>query len=158
MLLILAAVDRANAQSSGVVLDLEPEKKTENRNYIRLERDAEKNPTALQTATARFVSDRGDLTVDLIGVVHVGDQSYYEKFNEGFKQYDVLLYELVAPEGTRVPKGGRGASANPLAMMHGMAQSILGLASQLDHVDYTVDNFVHAGMSPEDMALSLIHI
>ena len=123
--------------------------------YIRLVRNSEGEPSALETATVRFVSDRSGLIVDLIGVVHVGDKKYYQSFNQSFKQYDVLLYELVAPEGTRVPKGGRSTSANPIAMLHGIAQSMLGLSSQLDHVDYTPDNFVHADMSPEDMANAL---
>lgn len=153
MLLSMVGAQRASAQSA-VAVDTE-EKITAGKNYIQLRKNEAGEPTALQTATVRFVSDRSGLIVDLIGVVHVGDQKYYEQFNESFKQYDVLLYELVAPEGTRVPKGGRGQSANPIAMMHGMAQSILGLASQLDHVDYTVENFVHADMSPEDMAKAI---
>ncbi len=123
-------------------------------NYIRLLRDEDDQPTALQTATVRFQSDDGTI-VDLIGVVHIGDKSYYESFNESFQQYDVVLYELVAPQGTRIPKGGRDASNNPMAFLHGMAQSILGLSSQLDHVDYTPENLVHADMSPSDMAAAL---
>ncbi len=122
--------------------------------YIRLRRNDQQQPIALQTATTRFVSQRGadGLTVDLIGVVHIGDRKYYETFNEKFKQYDVLLYELVAPAGTIIPPGGREAADNPITMMQDMAQTMLGLASQTDHVDYTAGNFVHADMSPTEMA------
>ncbi len=151
----MAASQNAAAQATYEIQVDDAEKTAQPPNYIRLTKSKEGKPLALQTATVRFVSDRGNTTVDLIGVVHVGDQKYYEAFNEMFKGYDALLYELVAPEGTRVPKGGRGKSSNPIAMMHGMAQSMLGLASQLDHVDYTPDNFVHADMSPEDMAAAL---
>ncbi len=122
--------------------------------YLRLQRNEQGEPVALQTATSRFVSQReaAGLTVDLIGVVHIADRKYYKAFNQQFKQYDVLLYELVAPAGTVIPQGGRQAADNPITMMQDMAQSMLGLASQTDHVDYTADNFVHADMSPAEMA------
>ena len=51
----------------------------------------------------------GDCTpveVDLIGAVHIGDIAYYQQLNERFKQYDALLYELVARKD-----GGRSAAA-----------------------------------------------
>ena len=48
-----------------------------------------------------------DVVVDLIGAVHVGEKAYYEALNKQFEDYDAVLYELVAPEGTRVPKGAK---------------------------------------------------
>ena len=122
--------------------------------FVRLTRDDSESPKSLDTAVMRYRPKKGtqELIVDLVGAVHVGDQSYYESLNRLFKEYDVVLYELVAPEGTRVPKGGRKEpSANPISMMQGVTQSMLGLASQLEHVDYTPENFVHADMSPTDM-------
>jgi len=125
---------------------------SDDQTFIRLTRDIEDRPLALQTATARYES-KGGVIVDLVGVVHIGDRKYYSQLNEQFKQYDVVLYELVAPEGTRIPKGGREQTAgNPISMMQGMAKSMLGLESQMDHIDYTAENLVHADMSPEDMA------
>ena len=44
-------------------------------------------------------TDKHDVTIDLIGAVHIGEKAYYDKLNKEFEQYDVLLYELVAPEG-----------------------------------------------------------
>src|SRR5262245_40385282 len=75
--------------------------------FMRLKRDAKNQAVALETAIVRYVpaSGEGSLSVDLIGAVHVADRDYYQKLNKQFQQYDVLLYELVAPEGTRVPKG-----------------------------------------------------
>ncbi|MBL8792854.1 MAG: hypothetical protein JNM56_03020, partial [Planctomycetia bacterium] len=121
--------------------------------FIRVQRDGNKEPTALDTSIVRYVPAQGDgkLVVDLIGVVHVGERDYYEKLNKHFEQYDVLLYELVAPQGTRVPKGGKRNSDNPLSMVQGMMQSMLGLESQLEHIDYTKKNFVHADLSPDEM-------
>jgi hypothetical protein len=68
------------------------------------------------------------------------------------EQYDVLLYELVAPEGTRIPKGGKREKGNPIAMMQDVMKNVLDLESQTEQVDYTRKNFVHADLSPEKMA------
>ncbi len=121
--------------------------------YLRIVRDKEGAPLALQTSIVRFVpaSGEGDLVVDLVGAVHIGDASYYNTLNKQFELYDTVCYELVAEKGTRIPKGGRKDSDNPLAMVMEMAQRFLDLKSQTDAVDYTKDNFVHADMSPDEM-------
>jgi hypothetical protein len=132
----------------------EPKKKPESAKYLRVKRDKNDTPVALETATVRFVpaSGAGGVTVDLIGAVHVGDKSYYEALNKQMEQYDVLLYELVAPEGTRIPKGGKREKGNPLAMVQDILKNVLDLESQVEQIDYTKKNFVHADLSPEKMA------
>jgi len=121
--------------------------------YLKIVRDKEGTPTSLQTSIMRFVPASGDsdLIVDLVGAVHIGDASYYNTLNKQFDQYDVVLYELVAEKGTRIPKGGRKDSDNPLAMVMDIAKRFLSLKGQLEAVDYTKDNFVHADMSFEEM-------
>ena len=93
------------------------------------------------------------VTVDLIGAVHVGEAEYYAQLNELFDTYDVLLYELVAPEGTVVPLGGRRDEEgfNPIAMLQDGTKSMLGLESQLEKIDYTKPHFVRADMTPEQI-------
>lgn len=136
----------------------EPEKKEakkpEPTKFIRIQRDEKKNIIGMDTAVVRYVpaSGEGEVTVDLIGAVHIGDKEYYEKLNKQMEQYDVLLYELVAPEGTRVPKGGTKKKDNPVAMLQQMAKVVLDLEFQLEQIDYTKKNFVHADLSPDDMA------
>ena len=125
--------------------------------FIRLLRDERGTPTALQTATVRFVApdaERKGLVVDLIGVVHIGEKEYYERLNEQFKQYDAVLYELVAPPGTRVPKGG-AKSKHPVGQLQQIMKNVLELDFQLDHIDYHQKNFQHADMSPDDFAKSM---
>ena len=95
-----------------------------------------------------------DLVVDLFGAVHIGEKSYYEQINHDFKEYEVVLYELVAPPGTRIPRGG-AQSAHPVAMMQGGMKSMLGLESQTELVDYQAENLVHADMSPEQLEKSM---
>jgi hypothetical protein len=125
--------------------------------YVRLERDAAGEPRALQTSVVHFSpSDggQGNLVVDLVGAIHVGEKGYYEALNKRFEGYDVVLYELVAPDGTRVPMGGR-PSAHPVGLLQSALKDMLGLEHQLAAVDYTKENLVHADMSPEDFAKSM---
>jgi hypothetical protein len=137
--------------------DKQAEKPDAKPKYLRITRDADDQPLALQTAIVEFVpadDPQGDLHVDLIGAVHVGEKSYYEALNKAFEGYDVVLYELVAPDGTRVPKGGK-PSGHPVALLQNGLKGMLGLEHQLEQVDYTKENLLHADMSPEDFAKSM---
>lgn len=127
--------------------------------FLRVRRDRRRKPLAMETSVTRYETKNDDgerVTVDLIGVVHIGEGKYYRALNRQFKKYDAVLYELVAPEGTRIPKGGRGGGGmNPVAALQQGMQSVLGLEFQLDHIDYTVKNFVHADMTPEEFLESM---
>jgi hypothetical protein len=121
--------------------------------FIRLRMDAKHQAQALETATVRLTRPGQDgPAVDLVGVVHVGDRGYYEKLNEQLKQYDVVLYELVAEPGTRIPRGGRREVDNPLAFVQQALKLILDLELQTEQIDYTQKHFLHADLSPEQMA------
>jgi hypothetical protein len=124
--------------------------------FARIKQDASGQAVAFETAIVRYLpeSGQGDLVVDLIGAVHVGDRAYYEKLNKRFEDYDVVLYELVAPPGTRIPKGGRrtGDGVNPIGLLQQIMKTVLDLELQTERIDYTKKNFVHADLSPEGMA------
>jgi len=121
--------------------------------FLRIRRDGKGQPVALETAIVRYVpaSGEGDLEVDLIAAVHIGDRGYYDRLNKQFEHYDVLLYELVAPEGKRVPRRDK-PSDNPIAILQQIAKTVLDLDWQIDRIDYTRKNFVHADLSPNEMA------
>lgn len=125
--------------------------------FIRIEKKDGKKPVALQTAVVRYAPREGDggVTVDLIGAVHIGEVSYYRALNKLFTQYDALLYEHVAPKGAEVPKKRHPRGANPLSLLQSIPQSMLGLESQLEQVDYSPENFVHADMSPKQLAAAM---
>ena len=126
--------------------------------FLRLTRDEVDEPQYMETAIVRYKFDgeaNKDLSIDLIGAVHIGEKAYYDRLNEEFEQYDVLLYELVAPEGTRIPKGGGRGSGHPVAMLQNGMKDMLELEHQLQHIDYQKDNFVHADMSPEAFSKSM---
>lgn len=120
--------------------------------WVRLLRDADDQPVALQTAVVRYTGawQGRPVSVDLVGAVHVGDAAYYADLNRRFTAYDALLYELVAPQGTVIEKGTRADTRHPLGAIQGGMKSILELEHQLEKVDYTRPNFVHADMSPEE--------
>ncbi len=120
--------------------------------FVRIQKNDDDRPTMLQTAIARYVAADGrDLQIDLIGAVHIGEGSYYEELNEQFKKYDALLYELVAPEGTRIPQGAKGTGSAVGGLQSGM-KDMLELEFQLEKIDYSPENFVHADMTPEEFA------
>lgn len=126
--------------------------------FIRLQRDDRDRPLAMETAIVTYVSagkkNKG-VKVDLLGAVHVGDATYYDQLNRAFEKYDVLLYELVAPEGTKIPKGGGKSSGGLIRSLQGGMKTVLELESQLEKIDYTKKNFVHADMSPQEFAKSM---
>lgn len=126
--------------------------------FVRIVRDEKQQPVALETAIVRYVPmdcSQTSPTVDLVAAVHVGEKSYYRRLNEEFRKYDVVLYELVAPEGTRVPKGGGQPSRHPVSFAQRMLCDVMNLSYQLQEVDYTPKHFVHADMSPEQLAKAM---
>ncbi|MGI9177502.1 MAG: hypothetical protein ACR2IT_06560, partial [Pirellulales bacterium] len=123
--------------------------------FLRLVRDDEKAPVSLDTAIVEYqgvaarAGRRETLQVDLVAAVHVGGAGYYETLDRLFADYDAVLYELVAPPNARVPKPGR-KPAGAIGSAQQSLKSALGLEFQLESIDYTADNFVHADLSPKE--------
>ncbi|MEO8269938.1 MAG: hypothetical protein ABI557_09465, partial [Aureliella sp.] len=129
--------------------------------FLRMTSSPAATPLALETAIVSYQAkqdlgkpESNGVTVDLIGAVHIGEGSYYAELNRLFDRYDVLLYELVAAEGTVVPLGGKRESSgfNPVGMLQDSAKNMLGLESQLQRIDYTKPHFLRADMTPKQMA------
>lgn len=125
--------------------------------FLRLKRDDRQQLESLDVAIVHCVPravDKQTPTVDLIAAVHVAEPEFYAELNKRFANYDAVLYELVAPEGTRVERG-RGKANHPVsAVQHGLTD-LLELQFQLEGIDYQADNLVHADMSPEQLAESM---
>ena len=146
-----------------------------------------KVPQSLDTSIIRFVPKdeklaKAGVSVDLIGAIHIGDRRYFQQLNKEFKEYDALLFEMVAEkddlggepvrfvdrgepvddDGTTKPKEPAAKDASEesgfkagMAVVGGMqlgAKDMLGLAFQVDWIDYSAKNMVHADMSPEEFA------
>lgn len=126
--------------------------------FIRLVRDAKRNPLSLEVAIVSYAPrdcSQNHPTVDLVGAVHIGEKAYYRELNRRFDQYDVVLYELVAPEGTRIAPGGKDVGKHPVSMLQSFMTDVLELEFQLRAIDYTKPNLVHADLSPEEFAQAM---
>jgi len=126
--------------------------------YLRLQRDRQGRPIAMEVAIARFEpAPRGkdSPTVDLIGAVHIAEPSFFAELNKRFTQYDAVLYELVAPEGTRPLQTKDAGGGNPISAMQTGLTRLLDLQFQLEGIDYRRPNMVHADMSPEEFRQSM---
>jgi hypothetical protein len=126
--------------------------------FLRLTRDKDNQPVALETPIMRFGpadGQQGQATVDLVAAVHIGEKGYYEQLNREFKRYDAILYELVAPEGSKVPQKSDPGSSHPLSLLQNGMKDLLALEFQLKGIDYTAKNMVHADMSPDKFAESM---
>lgn len=126
------------------------------KDWVRVRYDAKHQPVAMETAIVRYAplagnrkAPQGPVTVDLVAAVHIGDAAYYDELNRRFEKYDALLYELVAAEGTVVERGRGTSNAHPLGALQNGMKSLLALDHQLEKIDYTKPNFVHADMSPD---------
>ncbi len=127
-------------------------------NYMRVVRDKDDKPLALETPILRFVpKDDGNSspTVDLVGAVHIAEKSYYTKLNREFENYDAVLYELVADETSKTPRPGDTGGHHPISLIQNGVKDILGLEFQLQGIDYARKNMVHADMSPDQFAESM---
>jgi hypothetical protein len=147
----------ASAEEAKKPVSEPPRKQADAGEFIRVRRDEKKTPVAMETAIVHYApveKSRKSPTVDLVAAFHIGEKKYYDELNKAFETYDVVLYELVAPLGTRVPKGG-GKADSTLSKVQKFLKNTLELDFQLDHIDYTKRNFVHADMSADDIAKSM---
>lgn len=117
--------------------------------FARVDTDSNGRPRALQIATRSYApAEPGDnYTVDLIGAVHIADRSYYEQLNKNFRRYDALLFELVIADAAAAQSAQSGHSL--LSRLQIDMKDALGLAFQLEEIDYGAANFVHADFSAE---------
>lgn len=141
-ILLLLATAATNADSGTV--------------FTRIAFDDEERPRALQMSVVTYepVDGKDILSVDLVGAIHIGDPSYYAELNQRFHDYDVLLYELVAPQDAAA-NGGLSKRKGILSTTQIGMTKLLGLSFQLDEINYDQANFVHADLSPEELRQSM---
>lgn len=114
--------------------------------FIRVTKDQDGVPLTVETATVRYTNK--DTTIDLISVIHIADRRYYMNLDTQFRQYDAVLYELVAPKGTTPEKKG-GIN------LHTIISLFLQLDSQLECINYDAKNFVHADLSGDELIAAI---
>jgi len=119
--------------------------------YIRF-REHDKG-AAMEVAILQMKNAKTGAQVDLIGAVHIGDKAYYEELNKIFKDYDRVLYEMLKPKklDPAKPRDPKRKQSGISRLQNFMGEK-LDLEFQLDIVDYSAKNFVHADMTPRQFA------
>lgn len=114
----------------------------------------------MKLQTAVFEYEKDGVRVDLIGAIHIADRRYYEFLNTYFKNYEVLLFEMVG--GERLGGGEKAEvekveveekeadNLEGLRKMYVSMEKALGLVSQGAVVDYQAENFVHADLTMKE--------
>jgi hypothetical protein len=124
--------------------------------YMRYAEDAQSVRLEVAIRSLRMPSGQ---QVDLIGVVHIADDAYYQMLNRRFDRYDSVLFELVG-DPTRVtgtkPEVLKEQSAHEYTGALSTLQQAMGrylnLTFQLGEIDYTKKNMVHADTSAAEFA------
>lgn len=127
--------------------------------FVRVDKDQQGGPRALQTAVATYEIGEGEFQgtrIDLIGAVHIGERDYYRDLNRRFQGYDAVLYELVANSEDRPSRRRERGGGNPIASLQTGMKDALRLSFQLEEVDYESKNFVHADMNPEEFGEDMV--
>ncbi len=124
--------------------------------FARVDEFADGKARALQMAITTYISEYGGgkISVDLVGAIHIGDASYYQNLNDKFTGYDKVLFELIVPESGEYSRehSERGSAISKTQV--GL-KNMLGLAFQLEEIDYGRENFVHADLTTKSLSESM---
>ena len=130
---------------------VKPEPLPPQEKFVQVAAKQATNPKALQTAVSTYrANDDSDLTVSLVGAVHIADVNYFDAINKELGRYDVVLYELIGPKDAK-PQIGAQASGNFLSSMQNTMSDLLDVTHQLGSINYARPNFVHADLSFDEL-------
>ena len=112
--------------------------------------DDNKSQSKLETSIVTYRNEDG-VTVRLVGAVHIGEKSYYQGLNDTFRGDEAVLYEMVKPKDMGAPQPFAESKSTVSKFQH-LLKDMLHLDFQLDQVDYSRPNFVHADLDAETFA------
>lgn len=118
--------------------------------YIRYQKSEDgKKPDRLETAISTFT--KGQHSIDLVAVVHLADDQYFQDLTKSLEPYEAVLYEMVGgPFTEEKARQAKATAEGELGQIQGLQQMIkdmFGLKYQLDGINYLAPNFVHADMT-----------
>jgi len=113
--------------------------------FIRYQAEG-RNEGHVDTAVKTYARPDG-VAVTLFAALHVADRKYYARMQELFRECDALLYEMVRDR--EVDMTAQVGTDNPLSQLQIGMKRVLGLEFQLEAIDYSEPNFVHADLDPE---------
>ena len=139
--------------------------------WLKLERNERGVPLRLATSIVRFEGEfraadgkTRPVSVDLIGAIHLGEKAYYDRLNAEFKEYETVVFELVADEGfdaktiAAAKKETDEGPASPLDAIPLLQQSFadaLGFVNQVDGIDYAAPNLKRGDANADDFLVRL---
>lgn len=142
--------------------------------WFRLKRE-NGSPAALQTSIVRYTGLYKDadgvereISVDLIGAIHLAERSYYDSINAEFKEYETVVFELISPKGVdpkltiraeREAQEKKTREFHPLnivSLVQVWMSRALGLVYQIDGIDYLADNLKRGDIDAEDFLIQLL--
>lgn len=109
-----------------------------------------RNEGHVDTATKTYRREKDQVTVSLASVVHVGDGAYYDTLQQLFEGYDAVLYEMIRDR--EAEPGDDVGTDHPVSQLQIGMKTLLDLEFQLDRIDYSRTNFVHADLDPTTFA------
>ena len=139
---VLSSCDNETQQA---VTPAEPLPEPEFLRFVEIDADNGR----LETAVATYRGPKG-VDVALVAVVHIGTEGYYAQIQRRLSGYEAALYEMVARKGVDVSEIATGS--NPISFLQRGLCRALGLAFQLDSIDYAAKNFVHADMTMSEFS------
>jgi hypothetical protein len=121
--------------------------------YLRIA-NPRTNLTELQVAVRQFIPRQpGQPVIWLAGVSHVGESNYYARLQKLLNAQELVLFEGVTDRASRA--SGRKTfdkSEDDLGSLQDTMAQSLGLAFQLDTIDYDRPNFRNSDLTVEQIA------
>jgi len=114
--------------------------------FLRFVGDGTKGGS-LETSDVTFTNAAGQ-KVRLVAAVHIAEAAYFRDVQSSVEKCDAVLYEMVKPKDSGPPEKGQ-QSDHAVAQLQRFLKDRLDLSFQLDEVDYTPKNFVHADLDAE---------
>src|SRR5437773_3643677 len=122
------------------------EKNADDARFLRFVGDGTKGGT-LETSEYDYKNDDG-VTVRLVSAVHIGEAAYFHDIQMSFEKCDAVLYEMVKPRDSGPPQKGVHSDST-ISQLQRFLKDRLDLTFQLDEIDYTRPNFIHADLDAE---------
>ena len=100
-----------------------------------------------------------DVTVDLIGAIHIADPEYYDVLNDRFQEYDAVIFEMILPRSasknsivTDYSESSAHSPDSPLSLVTSIQiwmKNSLKYAFQIEKIRYDRPNMIHGDMDLE---------
>ncbi|MGA3065992.1 MAG: hypothetical protein ABSF29_04010 [Tepidisphaeraceae bacterium] len=110
---------------------------------------------SLQSAELTMQNAQG-VTLHLVAAIHIGEKAYYDALNQDFRNDDAVLYEMVMPKDSQPPPPPGVFSSDDttrpqseVSKFQRFLKDTLQLDFQLDDIDYTQPNFIHADLDTD---------